>query len=390
MIKFDTLTSNRGWIEEEVLAFEKIKNKLPEELNYVEIEDGIAIAKPNKEVEFKLNGVINKDILDKINGDLSRIDEYMYNSQKPFSIESVFMNNILIPKDKIIIAPFKELQFKDLFIIPEEFSKDDCWESYVYIGRKKFKTKFIRSAYDGIGVRRYSGDVNNEFIVTLEFFKNSNFQCKIKFNMEKVNSIKDILRIDEYLDNISTLRINSFNLGLKIDKFDGDLFNVVEFWKKVNELGKVLKRRFGYKEEILKRELDIVNDLYRGLIENKFCIHRNQVGTLSFKSKPNGIEQLPVNTPMSIIAIGEREIEILGRKQKLFLEYIFVHYEFKGISDENEENIEVKIDIQSTEKSVVLERYFISEEDRDKVHDEITNGNKKLNEIISLYINDIK
>ena len=389
MVKFDMLTRNTNCIGKEVLEFEKSQNKLPAELDYMEIEDGIAIVQPNKEVSLKLKGTVNEKILNKIDGDVTKIDEYIYNAQKPLSIESVFVNDILIPKEKIIIAPFKDLKFKELFIVPQTFSKDDYWEADVRIGKRKIKTRFIRSAYDGVGVRRYTSNVNDEFTITLEFFESNKFQCKIKFNMERVNNLNSIVRIEEYLRNIHTLQINKFKLGLNIEKFDNKLVEIVGFWKKVKALGKILKRRFTYKDEILQSEMDNVNNLYKSLVENKFCVHKNQVGSLSFKCKPEGTDSLPTNTPICIIAVGDVDMEIIDKKNKLFIEYIFVNYEFKGISEYIEDGEEVKFEIEPTDNSVILERYFVNENDRDKLHNEITSCNTELNKIINLYIKDI-
>lgn len=389
MVKFDMLTRNTNRIGKEVLEFEKNQNKLPPELDYVEIEDGIAIVQPNKEVSLKLEGTVNEKISDKIDGDITKLDEYIYNAQKQLSIESVFVNDILIPKEKIIIAPFKDLKFEKLFIVPQRFSKDDYWESDVIIGKRKFKTKFIRSAYDGIGARRYIGNVNDEFTITLEFFESNKFQCKVRFNMEHVNNLNSLVRIEEYLSNIHTLQINKFKLGLNIEKFDNRLIEIVGFWKKVKTLGKILKRRFTYKDSISQSEIENVNNLYKSLVENKFCVNRNKVLTLSFKGKPEGRDLLHTNDLICLVAVGDVEVEILDKKNKLFMEYIFVNYKFKGILDEIDEGVEVKVEMESTDNSMILERYFVNENDRDKLHNEITSGNTELNKIINLYIEDI-
>lgn len=390
MIKFDMLTSNKECIEKEILEFEKKKNNLPDELDYIEIDDGIAIAQPNKEIRFKLVSKIDNNLLKKVGGDVTKIDEYMYNSQKPFPVETVFVGESLIPKDKMIIAPFKNLEFKALFIVPNKFSKNDYWEAYVCIGKKKFKVKFIRSAYDGIGVKRYIGDVNSDFTITLEFFENNNFQCKIKFNMKEVNKITDILKIGEYLNNIHTLKINDFKLGLKVDKFDNNLFLIVDFWNKVRKLGNILKKRFSYKKEILQREVDDINDLYKSIVEDKFCINKNQVKYLSFKSEINGIDKLPINKNMCIVGVGETDIEILGKVVRVFTEFIFINYEFKGVTDDIDENVEITIKIESTDNSLILEKYFINEQDRDKLHEKITSGEVDLNKLISSFVEQSK
>ena len=385
MIKFDVLTSDKNCIGEGILKYEKQANKLPDELDYIEIENGIAVAYPNKEVEFKFKGKIDKDIEEKIGRDITKIHEYMYNSQKPLPVIDICINNNVIPKEMMVIAPFKDLKFQDLLLVPKKFSKDDFWEADIHIAKKKFKVKFIRSAYDGIGVKRYSTNVNNKFNISLEFHDDNRLNCKINFNINGIKTITDILEIGEYLDNIQTLKVNEFKLGSKIDKFDTRLRDVVDFWRKVKEIGKVLKKRFAYRDEISKNEFNTVSNLYKSLCENKFFTGENEVESLSFKSMPFGYDSLPMNTEVCLIAVGESEIELLGRKINIFIEFIFVDYKF-GEVDDIQGKAEYKVKVERTERSIILERYFINESDRNKFHTEITNGTVELNRIIHSFI----
>lgn len=386
MIKFDGITEDKNCIGEDVLKYEKKIRDLPEELNYVEISNGYAVIQPNSDVELRFNCEINDELNEKIEGDIANLDEYMYNSQKPLPIEKVYVGNRELPKESILIAPFKDVEFKEIFITSSKFSKDDYWEAYVRIGKKKLKVKFIRGAYDGIKVKRYIGEVDKGFKIILEFSENGKFRGEVKFNISKLKSINDVLKIGEYLSNIRTLKINEFKLGAMFNKLDNELSGVIEFWRKVKEIGKILKKRFSYRNKISTSDVKNVNDLYKCLVEKKFCNDKKSTIYLTFKDKLSGIENLSINKAFCLIAVSESEFEVLGKTIKVFTECIFLNYKFTGDIEELDDGIENEISIQPSENSCILERFFDNEDERNKFHSKITSNSKTLNEIINEFV----
>lgn len=384
MFKFDNLTSDKNYLEKDVLDFAKDERGIPKELEYKDIGGQMAIVSTGEDSSFRVNAKIDENIIEKVGGDRTKFSEYMYNAQRPIGVNEIFVGDYLISKNDFIISPFKNFKLTEAYILPQQFSKDDYWESYVYICNKRFKVKFVRSAYDGIGVRRYIGNVNNEFDLTLEFFDNKRFNGKISFKIEKVKTISQMLSIGNYIKNIDTLRINKLNLGLKMSSFQNEIFEVIEFWEKVQVLNKTLGKRFKYTTEILQSDFDEVNRLYTSLIENRFFVSDNNNDNLILHVKGNVKNDSIVESDSNICLVFEFEerVKLLGQNILLYKEKIIINYRFKRFIEDVDEDIKVKMEIEKNDNSLIIERNFLDKEKRDKVHLEITSSHLDLDKIV--------
>lgn len=382
--KFDNIFNNSDnhIIPDEIVSAINSIQDLPKGYKYVKHDSFCMLEsiepENNKEVTYKGNIIVDKEVLDKCGDDSvtsKNILEYLYRTQS--SAEVTDLKLIVNGKEYDMEVGQFDTSSKPIgrkmIIIPRPFLEPQIIPIQIIDG-KKFDISFSRKPYNSMDTMLFSNDDFKSLDIKLYFHENTIDNDNFDVDLSITININETKSVDNLIDSLelykafmnSNIIIDGTQLPKVSDaKYDKNWINAgLEIWHKVKELETMLKLNFNPSKDLNENQYTELLDLYDTLIENKELTYYNCVQ--SFNASVNNIADIEKHlnkTGMSVDFIGSKNISVLEQE--------FIVYSYTKISDyiitsiEHIENQLYKFNLKSeNNKKIKLQiMYFLTEEE---------------------------
>lgn len=273
-----------------------LSNELPHGLKYTLLDSETCVIVP-EEGDLKITIDIDND-------DLSEIDstkdlmEFLYRSQKKLEIKSrkIKLNGHEFDVSEILKSPLRDEELIGLtrcFIVPERFPEPFDL-IFNYNSGEKFYLKMQRqpladlkkSLFKSVGLSA----IELSYIIDEE---NHRMDMKFDLNLDKAENIQEMIEASKFSYHMISgdVKIGTIPIKANINyKFNKDnLKEIIDFWKKVEQISTVLNCSFQPKVNILRGDMKLVNDLYKSLIlgEDIEELHPQMQLEIGFTEEPD-------------------------------------------------------------------------------------------------------
>lgn len=277
-------------IPEVILQY--MSDKLPEGLQYVQIDrDTCGIMSKDNELSITVPIEVPSNI--KLN-DNTKLMEYLYRTQTELEIKSEYIkiNGNRIKVSEMFIRPLAKNDFEGgCFVIrPEPFPGP----IKLTVGCQEFNIEFEfeRQPYANMNKMLFKSINNNivEISYIIDEIKMS-LSVNIKLHLSNAVSAEEVVYAYKIYKAFKsgTATLGNMEINTKSNDTNDEIYKnidgIIEFWNRVDELGKNFKVLFKPKQNLNQEDYLYVQKLYKSLIEDKtykeFATLNNILVTLS-------------------------------------------------------------------------------------------------------------
>ncbi|WP_288586021.1 MULTISPECIES: abortive infection system toxin AbiGii family protein [Lysinibacillus] len=317
-------------IPKEVLI--TLSENLPDGFEYTELEDGLVGIVPQK-TDIEIGG-IKFNLKDKVfkeftpaNSDEAK--EFLYRTQRKYEInltdeDSITINGTSFVIGEIIEKPFKEITKKThkLSIKPQPFRPP----FEVYLEGNGVKKNFLveRQPYADMNKSLFKSNNDENFEISyLLDEKELQLQFNFRLNIDNAIDVWEAIEGLKLYHSCITgnIKLNGEEISnIKTNHSDEiTVIETIKFWEKVLNIQDVLNVKFSPKSKLEMEDVEIIEQLYRTLIEKKPFKEFIKINEMTFKGiKEMNIEDLLELEGLSFSFQQTSELEVLGAKIELF------------------------------------------------------------------------
>lgn len=307
--------------------------KAPEGFRYMSNSNGMLVLDISSSVNISNKYIELPDYLKDIlptNYTSEQLLSYAYNSQKEIPLYpkdgNYYIDGRYIPTEELVKVPLSDTKIDNVHLIlhpptfPEPFPitlSGNDYEMVVTVERQpndSLNEFLFESVGDSPLSIKYTVDIiNRKFEIT--------FTCKIKY----AKSVEEVLSTYSIYNAfmMSEGSINSIKLNRGTVHSDTMIpQDAIEFWKKLYKLEKKLSVLFEIKNDILKRDILHVEQIYRCLIDCKpYKTYKNFLSIRGSFSRNFPKEIFKDNRDLYLEFISDKEYNLLGQKISLHAIY---------------------------------------------------------------------
>lgn len=350
-----------------------LSDKLPEGFKYERLDEEACFLTPlndNMIISFEL---MNNKLNIKSIGELF---EYLYRTQKKLEIKSdtIIVNGEKFNVKELVIFPLKDISFdeKDTkFIIipppfPEPFELPISYEE-----NKSINIKIQRQPYTDLNKSLFKSiDLDSMEISYIIDELNDAMEINYKINLDKAKSVEEIIIVSKLYKMFETgeITINGSTIkgNVKNNKIDEDFNELIEFWKKVDELSKYFDVNLKPKKQVSFKEFKIIDDLYKSFIEDIDIEEYEDTTqfTLTFNDKIDD-NKIKTDSEIMLQLIELKEFSILEEKFRLFSVLTLSEFKIINVSKVQENPFKYEFNIKPLNDEGVLKKvkFFKNEEE---------------------------
>lgn len=375
---------------------ESLSDKLPDGFNYVQVDKEIC-AVTSKSKEISVN--VNFNIDDKINITNSReLGEYLYRTQREVVIDSNFieLNGVKFNVNELIKMPLSKNKIDEenikLVLKPHPFPEP--FILMIGYGQDYIPMTFQRQPYQDLHKSLFKSIDRKSIIISYildEVLENITF--KVNINIAEAESVDEVVIITQIykLFMSGKLKIAGIELNREIGNINEEngLDSLIEFWNKVNLISKKLGILFNPQKELKKRDVKLLERLYKSLVENKVykeLVNIEEIEVTCYQETDNS--SLLNKDGLVLESLGQNEYELLGIKLSIWDFVMWCNLRIKDIIliDKNKFTYNFMMDTESSKKAFKIVKHFNSKEEAEKYREHIS---RKVEDLESIELIDM-
>lgn len=339
-----------------------LSENLPNGFVYTELEHGMLGITP-QESDIKVGG-FKFDLKDKVFNEfkeftpsnVNEIIEFLYRTQRKYEIElndedPIIINGETFKVGEIIEMPFEELKKAKhkLVIIPQPFNPPFEIELEGNNVIKKFIVE--RQPFADMNKMLFKSINNKEFEISyiIEELKQK-LQFNFKMNIDNTTDVIETIDILKLYHACITgdIKLNGVKLSdsrINHPSEEKTVVDMIKFWEKVKKIQDTLNVKFKPKSQIEMEDLELIEKLYRTLVEGKPFrenININEM-TLTGTNEMN-FKDLLDKEGLSISFQQDTKIEIFGVNLELYSIVSFFDLKVKSFKPLNEQSYVLDIE----------------------------------------------
>ena len=369
---FKNSKKDKAKLPKEIL--DVLNRKVPEELEYKEIENGICgiVPKNSKTIKFTTKiklPEIPKEIKKQIHN-FKDLYEYLYRTQKRCEI---------IPDENgnIKINVITDDGIKTFELIPENFPK--AVKINIRAGNITRTFNVKRLPYESMDKVYLKSIEEKPICIKIYMSNNDNVDFNISISIEGIKDIKEIVDVCEFYKSFLNGDISLDNSEIKDIKYKDVPKNIfidekINFWKKVLEIEKVFNKKFNACKFDERDDYILMLRLYKSLIEEKPYKIPEKISSITFENKENYDKcKKMIGSKMLIEYEREAECETFGKKiHFLVLERIY-NCKIKNVLEEKDK-VKIIFDDYEKNNTFIARKCFLTKGKLEK--EKINNNNK--------------
>lgn len=356
-----------------------LNRKIPEELEYKEIENGICgiVPKNSKTIKFTTKIKI-PEIPEEIKKQIHNFEdlyEYLYRTQKrceiiPDENGNIKINNVKIKINDFIKNVITDEGMKTFELIPRNFP--NAVRINIKAGNitKSFNIK--RLPYESMD-KIYLKSIEEKPICIKIYMSNAeNVDFNISISIEGIKDVKEIVDVCEFYKSFLNGDISLDNSEIKDIKYKEVPKNIfidekINFWKKVLEVEKIFDKKFDACKFDEKYDYVLMLRLYKSLIEEKPYKIPEKISSITFENKENYDKcNKMIGSKMLIEYEREAECDILGENIHFWVLERIYNCKIKNILEEKDK-IKIIFDDYEKNNTFIARKCFLS---KDKLENE--------------------
>ena len=264
-------------------VLEALSKDLPNGFRYVEEAEGFCHIETDEDCVITINRIKLPDedikIIEKEKGTVTIDDmlKYAYNAQimveiLPDDDGCVLMNNCRIPLNDIVIAPMRPITKRDnhlvirpgLFPEPVKLKIEGNGETIETIIQQKPNKSLKIIRFESID----DGPLDLTFLVNTENVGDVTITVATRETDSAKEALASKLIYNAFMTGDVTIDGERIQTNRK-DSQRGFPDDVIRFWRKIVKLEEVLGCKFNVREKIDAEQFNIVNELYRSIVDKK-------------------------------------------------------------------------------------------------------------------------
>ena len=364
------------------IILENLNNILPEGFEYSQVDnDMCTITSKDKKVNIKASLKLKN--IEGITTTKEAI-EYLYRTQQEVEIISkhIELNGIKFDINELIKMPLSNRKFDDLngklILKPHAFPKP--FKLMVGYGDKNIEMLFQRQPYADLHKSLFESIERKSLLISYIVDEISgSMTINISINIGEAESSEEIVEISKiykcFMSGDGRIANIELNRGFdNITEEDG-LDSLIEFWNKVDLISKKLGILFNTQSDILKKDVNLVERLYRCLIEDKPYKEIGALEYLTVKCSEELDKNIFLNKDGIVLQFLEsKTYELLEREIELSKLIIWCNIMVKDAELVDKKNLEYKFIINTDfdEKMFRVIKYFKNKEDAEKYRESLS------------------
>lgn len=358
-----------------------LNRKIPEELEYKEIENGICgiVPKNSKRIKFTTKiklPEIPEEIKKQIHN-FADLYEYLYRTQKrceiiPDENGNIKINNVEIKISDFIKNVITDDGIKSFELIPPNFP--NAVKINIKAGNitKSFNVK--RLPYESMDKIYLKSIEENPICIKIYMSNDDSIDFNISISIEGIRDVKEIVDTCEFYKNFLNGDISLDDSEIKDIKYKEAPKNIfidekINFWKKVLEVEKIFDKKFDACKFDLKDDYILMLRLYKSLIEEEPYKIPEKINSITFDNKENYDKcNKMIGTKMLIEYEREAECEIFGVKIHFFILERIYNCKIKNVLEEKGK-MKIIFDDYEKNSTFIARKCFLS---KDKLENEKT------------------
>ncbi|MFW2487823.1 abortive infection system toxin AbiGii family protein [Clostridium chromiireducens] len=364
------------------IILENLNDKLSDGFEYVQVGNDMCTIMP-KEKEVKIKANLKLKNMDGINNTSEAI-EYLYRTQQEVEVSGkcIELNGVKFDINELIKMPLSNKKFDDLngklILKPHEFPKP--FKLMVGYNDKNIEMLFQRQPYADLHKSLFQSIDRKSLIISYIVDEIANdMTINIHINISEAESVEEIVEISKiykcFMSGEGKIANIKLNRGFDNLTEEDGLDSLIEFWNKVNLISKELGILFNPINYILKEDVNLVERLYRCLVEDKPYKEIADLENLTVKCSEELDEKQFINKDGIVLQFLEgKTYELLEEKFDIYVLITWCNVIVKDTELIDKENLEYKfiIDMDSDKKMFRVIKYFKNKEVAEKYRESLS------------------
>ncbi|SFC41882.1 abortive infection system toxin AbiGii family protein [Clostridium uliginosum] len=358
------------------IILENLNDKLSDRFEYIQVgNDMCTIMSKEKEVEIKAKLKLKNMEGIKNTGEAI---EYLYRTQQEVEIagKSIELDGVKFDINELIKMPLRNKNFNDLngklILKPHPFPKP--FKLMVGYGDKNIEMLFQRQPYADLHKILFKSIDRKSLVISYIVDEViGNMIINVSIHIGEAESVEEIVEISRIYKCFMSGegRIADINLNRGFDNItekDG-LDSLIEFWNKVDLISKELGILFNPKRDILKKDVNLVERLYRCFVKDKPYKEIVDLENLTVKCSTELDKKQFINKDGLVLEIVDpKTYELLEEKFDIYTVTTWCNVMVKDAELVDKKNWEYKfiMDTDSDKKIFRVIKYFKNKEDAEK------------------------
>ncbi|MBQ3414928.1 MAG: hypothetical protein IJH39_06200 [Clostridia bacterium] len=358
------------------IILDNLNNTLPDGFEYVQIDNDICTIMPkSKNVNIKAD--LKCDNIKSIKN-AKEVSEYLYRTQQEAEIISDYieLNGVKFKVNDLLKMPLRNSDFSDLsgklILKPSPFPKP--FKLLIGYGEMNIEMEFQRQPYADLHKSLFKSIGKESLIIKYIIDEEAHsMTVNVSINIGKAESTSEIVEISNiykcFMNGRGRIAGVELKNGFENRTEEDGLDSLIEFWKKVDLLSNKLGILFNPQNNILKRDSQLIDRLYRCLIEDKafreICNLENieVVGTKDFDKN-----QLIEKDGIELQFLQGKVYELFDAEVGVYKLTSWYNIKVKSVELMDKKNFKYRFLIdKDTDKTMFrIVKYFLNKEDAEE------------------------